>query len=256
MKTVILAGGFGTRLSEETHQKPKPLIEIGGMPVLWHIMKIYSVYKINDFIICCGYKGEMIKEYFSNYFVNKSDVTIDNKHNAMEIHGKFAEPWNITLVDTGLETMTGGRLKRIKNYLVNETFCLTYGDDLKNVNISDLVDFHHKKKTLATVTAVQPAGRFGILRLDNDMVLSIKEKPAHEDQWINGGYYVLEPAVFDYIKDDSTVWEREPLEKLALENQLSAYKYAGFYQPLDTLQDKNKLEELWNSGKAHWKVWQ
>ncbi|TSA18587.1 MAG: glucose-1-phosphate cytidylyltransferase, partial [Nitrosopumilales archaeon] len=161
-----------------------------------------------------------------------------------------------TLVDTGLETMTGGRLKRIKNYLVNETFCLTYGDDLKNVNISDLVDFHHKKKTLATVTAVQPAGRFGILKLDNDMVLSIKEKPAHEDQWINGGYYVLEPAVFDYIKDDSTVWEREPLEKLALENQLSAYKYTGFYQPLDTLQDKNKLEELWNSGKAHWKVWQ
>ncbi len=255
MKTVILAGGFGTRLSEETHQKPKPLIEIGGMPVLWHIMKIYSAYNFNDFIICCGYKGEMIKEYFSNYFANKSEITFDNKHDAIEIHGKFGDPWNITLVDTGLETMTGGRLKRIKNYLANETFCLTYGDDLKNVNISGLIDFHHRKKTLATVTAVQPPGRFGILKLDNDMVLSVKEKPVHEDQWINGGYYVLDPAVFDYISDDSTVWEREPLEKLALAGQLSAYKYTDPYQPLDTLQDKIRLEELWNSGKAYWKVW-
>ncbi|MGI0073221.1 MAG: glucose-1-phosphate cytidylyltransferase [Nitrosotalea sp.] len=255
MKTVILAGGFGTRLSEETYQKPKPLLEIGGMPVLWHIMKIYSAYNFNDFIICCGYKGEMIKEYFSNYFANKSEIMFDNKNNAMEIHSKFGELWNITLVDTGLETMTGGRLKRIKNYLADETFCLTYGDDLKNVNISDLIDFHHRKKTLATVTAVQPAGRFGILKLDNDVVLSIKEKPVHEDQWINGGHYVLDPAVFDYISDDSTVWEREPLEKLALAGQLSAYKYTGLYQPLDTLQDKIRLEELWNTGKAYWKVW-
>ena len=255
MKAVILAGGFGTRLSEETNLKPKPMIEIGGMPVIWHIMKIYSKYDINDFIICCGYKGYMIKEYFANYFRHISDITVDIKNNKMEIHSKFLEPWRVTLVDTGLETMTGGRITRIEKYLENDTFCLTYGDDLKNVNITELIAFHHTKKTLATLTAAQPPGRFGILKLENDKVSDVKEKPPGDSNWINGGYYVLEPEVLDYIEGDSTVWEREPLEKLAQEGQLSAYKYTGFYRPLDTLQDKNYLQELWNSGKAHWKVW-
>lgn len=255
MKCVVLAGGLGTRLTEETYLKPKPMIEIGGMPVLWHIMKIYSTHGINDFVICCGYKGYMIKEYFANLSLRNSDLIVDMKNNKVELIEKNAEPWRVTLVDTGLDTQTGGRLKRIKSYLEDDTFCLTYGDDLKNVNIPDLIDYHHKLKTLATVTAVQPPGRFGILKLQNDKVLEVKEKPPGDDNWINGGYYVLEPEIFDYIEDDFTIWEREPLEKLARQGQLSAYKFTGFYRPFDTLQDKNYLNELWNSGKAHWKVW-
>ena len=256
MKSVILAGGFGTRISEETNLKPKPLIEIGGMPILWHIMKTYSAYDINDFVICCGYKGYLIKEYFANYFLHMADVTFDIKHNKMEVHHKFAEPWKVTLVDTGLETMTGGRLKRVKNYLENDTFCFTYGDGLSDVNMSDLITFHKSKKTLATITAVQPPGRFGTLNLEKDKICDFKEKPAGDGNWINGGYFVLEPEVLDYIKDDSTIWEREPLEKLAQEGQLSAFKHTSFWHPVDTLRDKNYLEELWNSGRAHWKVWQ
>lgn len=254
MKTVILAGGFGTRLSEETTHKPKPLIKIGGMPIIWHIMKIYSSHGINDFIICCGYKGHLIKEYFSNYFQKMPDITVDIKSDTMQFHSKLTEQWKVTLVNTGLKTMTGGRIKRIKDHLQDETFCLTYGDDLKNVNIKDLIAFHQRKKTIATVTAVRFQNQFGILKIEDDNVSNIKEKPVSED-WINGGYYVLEPEIFDYIKDDSTIFEREPLEKLVREGQLSAYKFTGFYRPLDTLNDKNYLEELWNAGKAHWKVW-
>lgn len=255
MKAVILAGGLGTRITEETQLKPKPLIEIGGMPILWHIMKIYSAYNVNDFVVCCGYKGYMIKEYFSNYFLHMSDVTFDMKHNKMEVHQKFVEPWKVTLVDTGLETMTGGRLKKIKNYLEDDTFCFTYGDGLADINISKLIDFHHNKKTLATITAVQPPGRFGILNIENDKVSNFKEKPDGDGQWINGGFFVLEPKVIDYIQDESTVWEREPLERLARENQLSVYKHTSFWQPVDTLREKNYLEQLWNSGKASWKMW-
>ncbi len=255
MKAVILAGGFGTRISEETHLKPKPLIEIGGMPILWHIMKTYSVHNINDYVICCGYKGYLIKEYFANYFLHMSDVTFDIKHNKMEVHKKNAEPWRVTLVDTGLETMTGGRLKRVKHYLDNDTFCFTYGDGVSDVNISDLITFHRNKKILATITAVQPPGRFGTLNIENEKMSYFKEKPAGDGNWINGGYFVLEPSVLDYIQGDSTIWEREPLEKLAQEGQLSAYKHTGFWQPIDTLRDKNHLEELWNSGKASWKIW-
>ena len=234
LKVVILAGGKGTRLSEETHQKPKPLIEIGGMPIIWHIMKIYSSYGINDFVICCGYKGNMIKEYFSNF---------------------HAESWNITCVDTGFETMTGGRLKQIKKYVEDETFCLTYGDDLKGVNIADLIRFHKKQKKLGTVTVTKNPDRFGVINIDGDIVTSLKEKPLVDDIWINGGYFVLEPKVLDYIKDDSTIFEHEPLQELIKQRQLSAFKYNGQYQPMDTLKDKNKLEELWNSDKAYWKIW-
>ncbi len=255
MQTIILAGGYGTRISEETHLKPKPMIEIGGMPILWHIMKIYSAYNINEFIICCGYKGYMIKEYFANYFLHMSDVTFDIKHNKMEVHQKFAEPWRVTLVDTGVDTHTGGRLKRIKRYIENETFCFTYGDGLGNVNISDLISFHRNQKTLATITAVRPPGRFGMLNFEKNKISNFNEKPVGDDNWINGGFFVLEPGIFDYIQDDSTVWEKEPLEKMAKNGQLSAYKNTSFWHPLDTLRDKNYLEELWNSGKAPWKVW-
>ena len=255
MKAIILAGGFGTRISEETHLKPKPLVEIGGMPILWHIMKIYSRYDVNDFVICCGYKGYLIKEYFANYFLHMSDVTFDIKNNQMEVHRKFAEPWKVTLVDTGLETMTGGRLKRVKEYVQDDTFCFTYGDGLSDVNISDLILFHKTRKTLATITAVQPPGRFGKLNLHDDKIADFQEKPAGDGNWINGGFFVLEPKVLDYIQNDSTVWEREPLEKLAKEGQLSAYKHKGFWNAVDTLRDKNYLEELWNSGKARWKIW-
>jgi glucose-1-phosphate cytidylyltransferase len=255
MKTVILAGGYGTRISEETFLKPKPMIEIGGMPILWHIMKTYSSYDINDFIICCGYKGYIIKEYFANYFLHMSDVTFDIKHNKMEVHHKSVEPWNVTLVDTGLETMTGGRLKRIKNYLEDDTFCFTYGDGVGDINISNLINFHNNKKTLATITAVQPPGRFGRLNIKNDKVIDFKEKPSGDGDWINGGYFVLEPEVLDYIKGDSTIWEREPLERLAHDGQISAYKHTNFWHPVDTLRDKNYLEEMWNSGKASWKTW-
>ena len=255
MKAVILAGGFGTRISEETLLKPKPLIELGGMPILWHIMKIYSAYNINDFVICCGYKGYLIKEYFANYFLHMSDVTFDIKQNKMEVHNRFAEPWKVTLVDTGVETMTGGRLKRIANYLDDETFCFTYGDGLSDVNISKLITFHRNKKTLATVTAVQPPGRYGTIHFEGENVLGFKEKPSGDGGWINGGYFVLEPSVLDYIKDDSTIWEHEPLERLSQEGQLSAYKHTGFWSAVDTLRDKNHLEELWNSKKANWKIW-
>ncbi len=255
MKLVILAGGYGTRISEETHLKPKPMIEIGGMPILWHIMKIYSSYGVNDFIVCCGYKGNMIKDYFARYFTQNSDFTLDIKNNKMEFHHKVSESWKITLVDTGLETMTGGRLKRVKHFLDDNTFCLTYGDDLKNVNISSLISFHKKNGKMATVTTVRHPEQFGILKLKNNRVISIREKPTNEDRWINGGYYVLEPEVLDYIKRNSTVFEKEPLEKLAKEGQLSAYKHDGFYRPFDTMQDKKFLENIWSSGKAYWKTW-
>jgi len=255
MKAVILAGGYGSRISEETHLKPKPLIEIGGMPILWHIMKTYSSHDINEFVICCGYKGYLIKEYFANYFLHMSDVTFDMKSNKMEVHHKHAEPWVVTLVDTGQETMTGGRLKRIKEFVENETFCFTYGDGLSNVNISDLIKFHKNKNTIATVTSVQPPGRFGSVNIQDDKISKFTEKPSGDGNWINGGYFVLEPKVFDYIEGDSTIWEKDPLEKLAKEHQLSAYKHKGFWLPLDTLRDKNHLEELWNSSKAPWKVW-
>jgi len=255
MKAVILAGGFGTRISEETQLKPKPLIEIGGMPLLWHIMKIYSSHGINDFIICCGYRGYLIKEYFANYSLHMSDVTLDIQKNEIKVHKKFAEPWKVTLIDTGLETMTGGRLKKIKNFVDNETFCFTYGDGLSDINITELIEFHKKSKVLSTVTAIQPPGRFGTLNINENKITSFKEKPAGDGNWVNGGFFVLEPKVFDYIENDSTIWEKEPLERLAVENQLAGYKHSGFWQPLDTLRDKNSLEELWASGNAPWKSW-
>jgi len=254
LKAVILAGGLGTRISEETQVKPKPMIEIGGMPILWHIMKIYSAYDINDFVICCGYKGYMVKEYFANYFLHMSDVTFDVKNNKMEVHRKFAEPWKVTLVDTGLQTMTGGRLKRVKDYL-ESTFCFTYGDGLGDIDLSKLIKFHKEKNTIATVTSVQPPGRFGLLNIEGDKISKFLEKPSGDGNWINGGFFVLEPKVFDYLEDDSTIWEREPLEKLVKKGQLSVYKHTNFWQPLDTLRDKDYLEKLWASGKAPWKIW-
>lgn len=254
MKAVILAGGLGTRISEETHLKPKPMIEIGGMPILWHIMKIYSAHNIHDFVLCLGYKGYMIKEYFSNYFLHTSDVTIDIQKNDLKIHQIHSEPWRITLVDTGQETQTGGRVKRIINH-IDETFCLTYGDGLSNVDISESIKFHKQNKLLATVTAVQPPGRFGSLKIDKTKVIKFQEKPQGETAWLNGGFFVLEPDIVDYINDDSTAFEREPLENLAKNGQLGVYKHDGFWQSMDTLRDKNHLEELWASGKAPWKVW-
>jgi len=255
MKVVILAGGFGTRISEETHLKPKPMIEIGGKPILWHIMKIYSAYGINDFIICCGYKGYVIKEYFANYFLHMSDITFDLEKNDMIVHHGSTEPWKVTLVNTGEETMTGGRLKRVTKYLDNETFCFTYGDGFSDVNIKNLIEFHKKQQKFATLTAVQPAGRFGSLEINGNLITEFTEKPKGDGGWINGGFFVLEPEVFNYISNDKTIWERDPLEKLSKENQLSAYKHEGFWRPLDTLRDKNQLEELWNKGQAKWKIW-
>ena len=255
MKAVILAGGFGTRISEETYLKPKPMIEIGGKPILWHIMKIYSTHGINDFVICCGYKGYMIKEYFANYFLHMSDVTFDIKNNTMEVHRKFAEPWKITLVDTGINTMTGGRLKQIQEHVDNETFCLTYGDGVANIDIKKLIDFHKKSKTFATLTGVQPPGRFGILDIKNEKVTKFNEKPSGDGDWINGGFFVLEPEIFNYISDESSIWEKEPLEKLATENQLSVFKHNGFWQPMDTVRDQKYLEDLWGALKAPWKIW-
>lgn len=257
MKAVLLAGGLGTRISEETSLKPKPMVEIGGRPILWHIMKSYSAYGINDFIICCGYKGYVIKEYFANYFLHMSDVTFDMRFNQMSVHCGYAEPWRITLVDTGESTMTGGRLKRVREHVGNDTFCFTYGDGVSNVNIQELIDFHKEQKTLATLTATQPPGRFGAISLGQEQtkITSFQEKPGGDGAWINGGYFVLEPEVIDYIADDSTVWEQEPLEKLAYKEQLSAYKHDGFWQPMDTLRDKTYLEGLWKSGNAPWKVW-
>ncbi len=257
MKAVLLAGGLGTRLSEETSIKPKPMVEVGGRPILWHIMKIYAAHGINDFIICCGYKGYVIKEYFANYFLHMSDVTFDMRFNQMNVHTGYAEPWRVTLVDTGESTMTGGRLKRVREHLGNEAFCFTYGDGVSNVNITELIEFHKQKKTLATLTATRPAGRFGAIVLDQeqDKITSFREKEDGEGAWINGGYFVLEPEVIDYISGDSTVWEKEPLEKLANLAQLSAYRHSGFWQPMDTLRDRQHLEELWKSGNAPWKVW-
>ena len=255
MKAVILAGGLGTRLSEETSVRPKPLIEIGDKPILWHIMKIYSSYGINEFIICCGYKGYMIKEYFANYFLHTSDVTFDMKNNKTEIHQNNTEPWRVTLVNTGEKTMTGGRLKRIKNYIGNETFCFTYGDSVGDVDINNLISFHNSQNTLATVTAAQPTGRFGALVLKQQKVIEFAEKPRGDGGWINGGFFVLSPKVFDYIEGDETSWELEPMEQLARDGNISAFLHKGFWHPMDTLRDKIYLEELWASGKALWKKW-
>lgn len=255
MKVVILAGGLGTRLSEETHLKPKPMIEIGGKPVLWHIMKIYSTHGINDFIICCGYLGYQIKEYFANYFLHMSDVTFDMEKNRMEVHQNNVEPWRVTLVDTGDDTMTGGRLMRVKSYLGGEDFCLTYGDGVSNVDVRALIAHHRKQGLLGTVTAVQPAGRFGSLDIAQGKVTGFVEKPRGDGGWINGGFFVLSPRVIDYIEGDQTFWEREPMERLARESSLSAYTHTGFWHPMDTLRDKNYLEKLWASGKAPWKIW-
>ena len=257
MKAVILAGGLGTRLSEETSIRPKPMVEVGGKPILWHIMKTYSAHGINDFIICCGYKGYVIKEYFANYFLHMSDVTFDMRFNQMNVHSGYAEPWRVTLVNTGDNTMTGGRLKQVREHIGNETFCFTYGDGVSNINITELIKFHREQKTLATLSAVQPAGRFGAISLGQEQtkITSFKEKPEGDGAWINGGYFVLEPQVIDFIANSSTVWEKEPLEKLADLEQLSAYKHNGFWQPMDTLRDKNYLEDLWKSGKAPWQVW-
>jgi len=255
MKAVILAGGLGTRISEESALRPKPMIEIGGKPILWHIMKIYSSHGVNDFIICCGYKGYIIKEYFANYFLHMSDVTFDMSTNQMQIHEKFAEPWKVTLVDTGENTMTGGRLKRITQYLDKEDFCLTYGDGVGNVDITELIKFHRKHGRKATVTAVQPAGRFGALDIEGTNVSSFNEKPNGDGSFINGGYFVLSPKVIDLIGGDQIVLERYPLETLASQGQLEAYFHKGFWQPMDTLRDKSQLEELWSAGKAPWKVW-
>ena len=257
MKAVILAGGLGTRISEETNLRPKPMIEIGGKPILWHIMKMYSHFGINDFIICCGYRGYVIKEYFANYFLHMSDVTFDMQKNEMEVHQRHAEPWRVTLVDTGEETMTGGRLKRVRRYVEDEdAFCFTYGDGLADVNIARLIEFHGAHGLHATLTATYPPARFGALDVGPDnRVMSFKEKPQGDGGRINGGFFVLSPKVIDLIRDDHTVWERGPLEDLAASNQLKAFVHDGFWQPMDTLRDKNLLEDLWLSGKAPWKVW-
>lgn len=257
MKAVILAGGLGTRIAEETDLKPKPMISIGGMPILWHIMKMYSHHGINDFIVCCGYKGYVIKEYFANYFLHMSDVTFDMSENRMTVHNQKAEPWKVTLVDTGDHTMTGGRLKRVASYLQDEdTFCLTYGDGLSDVNITDLIEFHKAQNVKATVTAVLPPGRFGALDVTDHRVNSFREKPQGDGANVNGGFFVLSKKVIDYISGDKTIWERGPIERLAKEGDLAAYQHKGFWQPMDTLRDKTYLEELWQSGKAPWKVWQ
>ncbi len=256
MKAVILAGGLGTRISEETSIRPKPMVEIGGKPILWHIMKIYSAHGVNEFIVCCGYKGYIIKEYFANYFLHMSDVTFDMENNKMEVHQHHAEPWKVTLVDTGEETMTGGRLKRVASYVKDEeAFCLTYGDGLSDVNITELIAFHQARNVKATLTACTPPGRFGALVMSGDKVSVFCEKPQGDGAMINGGFFVLSPQVIDYIADDKTLWEREPLERLADEGQLAAFRHGGFWQPMDTLRDKLHLEDLWQSGKAPWKVW-
>jgi glucose-1-phosphate cytidylyltransferase len=256
MKAVILAGGLGTRIAEETTTRPKPMVEVGGMPVIWHIMKSYSHYGIHEFIICLGYKGYMIKEYFANYFLHTADVTFNLKTNEMHVHEKHAEPWQVTLVDTGQQTMTGGRVRRVRRYVENEEFfCLTYGDGLSDVNVSDLIRFHRDQKTLATVTAAQPAGRFGALDLDSSRVKKFQEKPPGDGAWINGGFFVMSPKVIDLIEGDHSVLERELLETLARTGELSAYQHRSFWQPLDTLRDKIYLEDLWTSGKAPWKTW-
>jgi glucose-1-phosphate cytidylyltransferase len=258
LKVVILAGGRGTRISEETDVRPKPMVEIGGKPILWHIMKIYSHYGFNDFIICCGYKGYLIKEYFHHYYFHHADLTVDLQKNAIEYHHSKAEPWRITLVDTGINTMTGGRIKRIKEYTENETFMLTYGDGVSDINLKELLTFHKKSQKKATLTAVQTFGRFGALEIkDDNSVLSFMEKPKSNDVWINAGFFVCEQDVFTFISEgDNTVWERKPLEELSCEGSLGAYKHTGFWKPMDHLRDKIELDEMWNNGKASWKVWE
>lgn len=257
MKVVLLAGGLGTRLSEETVIKPKPMVEIGGMPILWHIMKIYSAHGFNDFVICLGYKGYVIKEFFSNYFLHKSNVTIDLKNNSVKVHDSEAEPWTITLVDTGNESMTGGRIERIQPYVHNETFMLTYGDGVSNININELVEYHNIHGKLCTVTSVQPQGRFGALDMTSDSTVnSFFEKPKGDGAWINGGYFVCEPGIFDYIKEgDITVWEQKPMQQIASDGQMKAYKHNGFWRPMDTLKDKQDLNDMWNENDAPWKIW-
>lgn len=254
MKAVILAGGLGTRLSEETTVKPKPMVEIGGKPILWHIMKVYSAHGINEFIICLGYRGYIIKEYFANYFLHLSDVTFDLQNNSMQVHQNYSESWKVTLVDTGEATQTGGRLRRVADYL-NDDFCFTYGDGVGDVDITRQIAFHRDHGKLATVTAVQPPGRFGALKLEGKQVAGFEEKPHGDGGWINGGFFVLNPAVIDYIQKDSTIWEHGPMEKLAGEGQLMSYFHDGFWQPMDTLRDRSRLEEAWTSGRAPWKVW-
>jgi glucose-1-phosphate cytidylyltransferase len=257
MKAIILAGGLGTRISEETHLKPKPMIEIGGRPILWHIMKIYSHHGVNDFVICCGYKGYVIKEYFANYFLHMSDVTFDMSSNSMQVHQGKAEPWRVTLVDTGDETMTGGRLKRVAPYINDEeAFCMTYGDGVSDVNITELIAFHKKQGKKATLTATLPPGRFGALDIQGDKVTGFKEKPKGDGVMINGGFFVLSPKVLDLIEGDATTWEQRPLEILAGSGDLSVFRHEGFWQPMDTLRDKTHLEELWASGQAPWKAWE
>lgn len=257
MKAVILAGGYGTRIAEETSIRPKPMVEIGGRPILWHIMKIYSAHGINDFVICCGYKGHVIKEYFANYFLHLSDLTIDLCSNQRQVHKNGAEPWKITLVDTGEETMTGGRLKRVSEYLEGETFCFTYGDGVGDVDITSLIGFHRQQGVLATLTAVQPPARFGAFKLEpgKTQIRTFREKPQGDGAYVNGGFFVLEPAVLEYVQDDSTIWERGPLESLAADGRLGAYRHDGFWQPMDTLQDKMSLEALWQSGTPPWRCW-
>lgn len=256
MKAVILAGGLGTRISEETHLRPKPMIEVGGKPILWHIMKMYSAHGVNEFVICCGYRGYMIKEYFANYFLHMSNVTFDMANNRMDVHQNNTEPWKITLVDTGEQTMTGGRLKRVRSYLGDEDFCFTYGDGLGDINISELIKFHQAHGQSATLTATQPPGRFGALKLNGNQVAGFQEKPQGDGGWINGGFFVLSPKVIDRIDGDDSVWEQEPMETLAHDGQMSAYLHHGFWQPMDTLRDKLQLEQLWATGKAPWKTWE
>jgi len=255
MKAVILAGGLGTRISEETDVRPKPMVEVGGRPILWHIMKGYSAHGVNDFVICLGYKGYVIKEYFANYFLHMSDVTIDMANNRTDVHQASAEPWRVTLVDTGDATMTGGRLKRVRRYLGEEDFCFTYGDGVSDVDITRLIAFHREQRTLATVTAIQPPGRFGSLDIKKNRISRFEEKAPGDSGWINAGFFVLSPAVFDYIPGDETIWEREPLERLAREGNLAGFTHRGYWQCMDTLRDRLHLEDLWRSGKAPWKVW-
>jgi glucose-1-phosphate cytidylyltransferase len=255
MKAVLLAGGLGTRLSEETHLKPKPMVEIGGRPILWHIMKLYSEHGVNEFIICAGYRGYVIKEYFQNYFLHMSDVTFDMKGNTMEVHAKRSEPWKVTIVDTGEATMTGGRLRRVRDYIGDETFCFTYGDGVGDVNITEAIELHRRNQRKATLTAVQPPGRYGALAMDGERVVHFQEKPVGDGAWINGGFFVLEPSVIDYIESDSVSWEAATLQQLARECELSVYKHAGFWRPMDTLRDKIQLEAMWEGGSAPWKIW-
>ena len=257
MKAVILAGGFGTRLAEETGVKPKPMVEIGDKPILWHIMKIYAAAGINEFIICLGYKGYVIKEYFASYTLHMSDITFDLRRNEMQVHQNGTEAWRVTMVDTGEKTMTGGRIKRIKDYIGQETFCLTYGDGVTDLDIKKLVAFHKKQKALVTLTAVQPPGRFGVFNLEDDqiMISRFREKPQGDSAWINGGFFIVEPEALGYIKDDSTVWEQEPLVNIARQNKLAAYRHHGYWQNMDTLRDKNLLEQLWQSNNPPWRIW-